>query len=230
MNKSQLIEELNKLNLSFDIEELESLMEDTLFTNEKFNLTAIKDKEKFRELMLLDSAIPLTLVDFNDKKILDVGTGAGYPGLVLSLLSNGNFTLLDSTKKKIDHINEYVSNNNINNVIGVFGRAEEYISNHRNEFDIVIARAVSSLNILLELCIPYLKVGGYFIAMKGKQGKDEIEQSKRALSLLGCKIVSINETELPESKETRINIVIQKEKDTNKKYPRLYKDIVNKPL
>ena len=230
MNKTQLVEELNKLNLSFDIEKLESLMEDTLFTNEKFNLTAIKDKEKFRELMLLDSAIPLTLVDFNDKKILDVGTGAGYPGLVLSLLSTGNFTLLDSTKKKIDHINEYVSNNNINNVIGVIGRAEEYISNHRNEFDIVIARAVSSLNILLELCIPYLKVGGYFIAMKGRQGKDEIEQSKRALSLLGCKIVSINEIELPESKETRINIVIQKEKDTNKKYPRLYKDIVNKPL
>ena len=230
MNKTQLVEELNKLNLSFDIEKLESLMEDTLFTNEKFNLTAIKDKEKFRELMLLDSAIPLTLLDFNDKKILDVGTGAGYPGLVLSLLSNGNFTLLDSTKKKIDHINEYVSNNNINNVIGVAGRAEEYISNHRNEFDIVIARAVSSLNILLELCIPYLKVGDYFVAMKGRQGKDEIEQSKRALSLLGCKIVSINEIELPESKETRINIVIQKEKDTNKKYPRLYKDIVNKPL
>lgn len=230
MNKSQLVEELNKLNLSFDIEKLESLMEDTLFTNEKFNLTAIKDKEKFRELMLLDSAIPLTLLDFNDKKILDIGTGAGYPGLVLSLLSKGNFTLLDSTKKKIDHINDYVSNNNINNVIGVVGRAEEYISNHRNEFDIVIARAVSSLNILLELCIPYLKVGGYFIAMKGRQGNDEIEQSKRALSLLGCKIVSINEIELPESKETRINIVIQKEKDTNKKYPRLYKDIINKPL
>lgn len=230
MNKTQLVEELNKLNLSFDIEKIESLMEDTLFTNEKFNLTAIKDKEKFRELMLLDSAIPLTLVDFNDKKILDIGTGAGYPGLVLSLLSKGNFTLLDSTKKKIDHINEYISSNNINNVIGVVGRAEEYISNHRNEFDIVIARAVSPLNILLELCIPYLKVGGYFIAMKGRQGKDEIEQSKRALSLLGCKIVSINEIELPESKETRINIVIQKEKETNKKYPRLYKDIVNKPL
>lgn len=230
MNKTQLVEELNKLNLSFDIEKIESLMEDTLFTNEKFNLTAIKDKEKFRELMLLDSAIPLTLLDFNDKKILDIGTGAGYPGLVLSLLSKGNFTLLDSTKKKIDHINEYVSINKINNVIGVVGRAEEYISNHRNEFDIVVARAVSPLNILLELCIPYLKVGGYFIAMKGRQGKDEIEQSKRALSLLGCKIVSINEIELPESKETRINIVIQKEKDTNKKYPRLYKDIVNKPL
>ena len=230
MNKTQLVEELNKLNLSFDIEKIESLMEDTLFTNEKFNLTAIKDKEKFRELMLLDSAIPLTLVDFNDKKILDIGTGAGYPGLVLSLLSKGNFTLLDSTKKKIDHINEYVSINKINNVIGVVGRAEEYISNHRNEFDIVVARAVSPLNILLELCIPYLKVGGYFIAMKGRQGKDEIEQSKRALSLLGCKIVSINEIELPESKETRINIVIQKEKDTNKKYPRLYKDIINKPL
>lgn len=230
MNKAQLVEELNKLNLSFDIDKLESLMEDTLITNEKFNLTAIIDKEKFRELMLLDSAIPLTLLDFNNKKILDVGTGAGYPGLVLSLLSKGKFTLLDSTKKKIDHINEYVSINKINNVIGVVGRAEEYISNHRNVFDIVISRAVSSLNILLELCISYLKVGGYFIAMKGRQGKEEIEQSKRALSILGCKIVSINETELPESKETRINIVIQKEKETNKKYPRLYKDIVNKPL
>ena len=230
MNKEQLVFELNKLNLSFDIEKLESLMEDTLLTNEKFNLTAIQDKEKFRELMILDSALPLTILDFDDKKVLDVGTGAGYPGLVLAQLSSGSFTLLDSTKKKIDHINEYVSTNNISNVIGVVGRAEEYVTKHREEFDIVIARAVSSLNILLELCIPYLKVGGYFVAMKGKQGKEELEQSKRALSLLGAKVVSINEVELPESKEARINIVIQKEKETNRKYPRLYKDIVNKPL
>lgn len=230
MNKEQLVSELNKLNLSFDIEKLESLMEDTLLTNEKFNLTAIKDKEKFRELMILDSALPLTLLDFDNKKVLDVGTGAGYPGLVLAQLSLGNFTLLDSTKKKIDHINEYISSNNINNVIGVVGRAEEYVTKHREEFDIVIARAVSSLNILSELCIPYLKVGGYFVAMKGKQGKEELEQSKCALSLLGAKVVSINEIELPESKEARINIVIQKEKETNRKYPRLYKDIVNKPL
>ena len=173
MNKEQLVSELNKLNLSFDIEKLESLMEDTLLTNEKCNLTAIKDKEKFRELMILDGALPLTLLDFNNKNVLDVGTGAGYPGLVLALLSNGSFTLLDSTKKKIDHINEYVSTNNISNVIGVVGRAEEYVTKHREEFDIVIARAVSSLNILLELCIPYLKVGGYFVAMKGKQGKEQ---------------------------------------------------------
>lgn len=230
MNKERLVSELNRLNLSFDIEKLESLMEDTLLTNEKFNLTAIKDKEKFRELMILDSALSLTLLDFDNRKVLDIGTGAGYPGLVLALLSKGNFTLLDSTKKKIDHINEYVSLNNINNVTGVVGRAEEYVSKHRDEYDIVIARAVSSLNILVELCIPYLKVGGYFIAMKGKQGKEEIDESKRALSLLGAIIISVNEVQLPESKETRINIVIQKEKETNKKYPRLYKDIVNKPL
>ena len=151
MNKEQLASILNKLNLSFDIEKLESLMEDTLLTNEKFNLTAIKDKERFRELMILDSVLPLTILDFDNKKVLDVGTGAGYPGLVLAQLSSGNFTLLDSTKKKIDHINEYLSFNNINNVIGVVGRAEEYVTKHREEFDIVIARAVSSLNILLEL-------------------------------------------------------------------------------
>ena len=230
MTKEELALELNKLNVSCDIDLLESLMRDTLKTNELFNLTAIKDENKFRELMIYDSLLPLTLIDFSNKKVLDVGTGGGYPGLPLALSSKGQFTLLDSTKKKIDHINEYCQSNNIINVIGVTARAEEYVKNHREEFDIVISRAVSQLNILLELCVPFVKVGGYFIAMKGNKAKEEIQEAKRALKILGSEIISINETKLPESGEVRFNILIKKNKDTNKKYPRLFKDIINKPL
>ena len=229
MTKEQLEIELKKYNLNC-IDELESLMEDTLLTNEKFNLTAIKDKEKFRELMILDSLIPLSFINLDNKKVLDIGTGAGYPGLPLAIASKGEFTLLDSTKKKIDHINDYVSTHNIKNVTAVSSRAEDYVKDHREEFDVVIARAVSSLNVLLELALPFVKVGGVFIAMKGKQGEEEISQSKRALALLGGEIASINKSILPESGEERINIVITKNKETNKKYPRMYKDIINKPL
>lgn len=229
MTKKQLEIELKKYNLNC-IDDLESLMEDTLLTNEKFNLTAIKDKEKFRELMILDSLIPLSFISLDNKKVLDIGTGAGYPGLPLAIASKGEFTLLDSTKKKIDHINDYVSTHNIKNVTAISTRAEDYVKDHREEFDVVIARAVSSLNVLLELALPFVKVGGVFIAMKGRQGEEEINQSKRALALLGGEIASINKSILPESGEERINIVITKNKETNKKYPRMYKDIINKPL
>ena len=230
MNKVRLEVELKKLNLSFDINSLENLLVDTLKTNEKFNLTAIKDEEAFRELMIYDSALPLTLLDFDNKKVLDVGTGAGYPGLVLALMSKGEFTLLDSTKKKIDHINEYVKDNNIKNVIGVSSRAEDYINNNRDKFDIVIARAVSSLPILCELCLPFVKAGGYFVAMKGLKGEEELDQSKNAVRVLGGEVSSINRVNLPESNEVRINIVIKKIKKGNSKYPRKYQDIINKPL
>ena len=106
MTKQELVVELDKLNLdSSKVDKLEEYMLATLKANESFNLTAIKDENKFRELMILDSAYPLKYFDFSDKKVIDIGTGAGYPGMVLATLSNGEFTLLDSTKKKIDYIN-----------------------------------------------------------------------------------------------------------------------------
>ena len=230
MTKQELKKQLELLKVADHINELEELQKDTLKTNELFNLTAIKDEEKFRELMILDSLYPLSLVNFDDKKVIDVGTGAGYPGLPLAICSSGEFTLLDSTKKKVDHINEYVKTKGFLHVLGVNGRAEEYAKSHRNEYDIAIARAVSSLNILLELIAPTLKVGGYFIAMKGAKGFEEIEESKRALKELDMEVVEIQEITLPESKEKRINILIQKMKETKNKYPRAYGDIVNKPL
>ena len=230
MTKEELREQLLKLNVSFEIEDLETLLNDTLETNKKFNLTAIKEPEKFRELMIYDSVLPTKLIDFDDKKVIDVGTGAGYPGLVLALTTDGDFTLLDSTKKKIDHINEYVEAHNISNVKGMVARAEEYAKNMQEIYDIAIARAVAPLNILLELIMPMVKVGGYFIAMKGLKGKEEIEESKRALKEMGGEVEIIDAITLPESNEVRMNILIKKVKSSNKKYPREYKQILSKPL
>lgn len=230
MTKKELELELQILKVRDKIDSLESLLKHTLSVNGKFNLTSIKDEKKFRELMILDSLLPLNLINFNDRKVIDIGTGAGYPGLPLAITTHGEFTLLDSTSKKINQINEFVSNLKLDNVKTVSARAEEYASAHREEFDVGIARAVSSLNILLEIGLPLIKEGGYFIAMKGPRGKEEIEEASNALKELGGEVVEINEVTLPESNEVRVNILIKKIKKTPKKYPRQYKDISNKPL
>lgn len=231
MNKESLILELKKLNLDTSkVDLLEAHMLETLKANESFNLTAIKEAEKFRELMILDSAYALKYFDFSDKKIIDIGTGAGYPGMVLATLSKGEFTLLDSTSKKMEFLRNFSSKNGYFNVNCVCDRAENFAKNHREEYDFAIARAVSELPILLELVLPLLKVGGYFIALKGSKGQNELEESKAALEKLGGDVYKIDEYELPESKEKRINIIVKKVKETNKKYPREYNQIISKKL
>ena len=227
MTKQELVMELDKLNLdSSKVDKLEEYMLATLKANESFNLTAIKDENKFRELMILDSAYPLKYFDFTNKKVIDIGTGAGYPGMVLATLSKGEFTLLDSTKKKIDFISNYATEHAYFNVKTVIDRAENYAKNHREEYDFAVARAVSELPILIELIIPLLKVGGHFIALKGSKGLEELNKSKKVLSNLGAEVELIDEYELPESKEKRINIIIKKIKKTNLKYPRPYNEII----
>ena len=227
MTKQELVVELEKLNLdSSKVDKLEEYMLATLKANESFNLTAIKDENKFRELMILDSAYPLKYFDFNNKKVIDIGTGAGYPGMVLATLSNGEFTLLDSTKKKIDFISDYATEHAYFNVKTVIDRAENYAKKHREEYDFAVARAVSELPILIELIIPLLKVGGHFIALKGSKGLEELNKSKKILSNLGAEVELVDEYELPESKEKRINIIIKKIKKTNLKYPRPYNEII----
>ena len=227
MTKQELIVELEKLNFdSSKVDKLEEYMLATLKANESFNLTAIKDENKFRELMILDSAYPLKYFDFTNKKVIDIGTGAGYPGMVLATLSKGEFTLLDSTKKKIDFISNYSTEHGYFNVNTVVERAENYAKNHREEFDFAVARAVSDLKVLLELVLPLLKVGGYFIALKGLKGMDELKSSKKMLEKLGGEVYLTDEYELPESKEKRINIIIKKIKKTNLKYPRPYNEII----
>ena len=233
MNKEQLFEQLQKNDISCDQTQLNllmNLMESTLSENEKFNLTAIKDREQFVEKMILDSALSLYEIDLENKSIIDVGTGAGFPGMVIRILSpKAKVTLLDSTKKKIDYLKEFALANNLR-IDGVSARAEDYARVNRNKFDYATARAVASLNILLELIIPMLKVGGTFIALKGDKYEEEINDSQNALKKLGCSIDHVYELTLPESLEKRAIIYIHKDKETNKKYPRQYSDIKKLPL
>ena len=218
-------EELVKLIGSEHVDSLESLMDLTLSANEKFNLTAIKDKDAFRELMIYDSLIPLKYFDLTDKKVLDVGTGAGFPGLPLAISSQGKFTLLDSTTKKINHIKDVCKELNINNVTAVSARAEDFAKKNRESFDVVIARAVASLKVLVELTLPLVAVGGTLIAMKGSNAEEELKEASQMIKTLGGEVINVDTYELP-SGEKRANILIKKVKATPKKYPRLYSEII----
>ena len=207
-----------------------NFMNETLLTNEKFNLTAITDREQFVEKMIFDSALALTAYEFKDKKAIDVGTGAGYPGMVLKILEPSiDMTLLDSTSKKIEYLKEFALANNIE-INGVTARAEDYARKHREEYDIATARAVANLSILLEIISPMLKVGGVLLALKGPGYEDEINNAKKAFEKLSLKIDSVKEFVLPESQEERAIIVIKKIDKTKPKYPRDYSMIKKQPL
>lgn len=233
MDKQELLRQLNNEMIDCDETQLNllmSLMNSTLEQNERFNLTAIKEEPIFLEKMIFDSAIAIRELDLNNKSIIDVGTGAGFPGMVIRILAkDAKVTLLDSTKKKINYLKEFALANNLN-INGVSERAEDYSRNHRETFDYATARAVAALNILLEIIVPLLKVGGTFIALKGLGYEEEINNAKNALKKLNCHIESIYDFDLPESKEKRAIIYIKKDKETSKKYPRQYTDIKKQPL
>ena len=228
MLEIELVALLKKNHIQYNLEQLklvEDYMNYVLKMNENINLTAIKDDEDFRELMTYDSLIPLKYCDLNNKKIIDVGTGAGYPGVVLSIFTNSAVTLLDSTAKKINVIKGF-EGIKVNTVVG---RCEDYDKEHREEYDIVTARAVSALNILVELCLPLVKVGGYLLAYKGKNAEEEIKDAKNGIAKLGGEVEFVSNDTLPNGEERHI-IFIKKKKETSKKYPREYSEIVNKPL
>lgn len=233
MDRKSFVGQLDKLNISYtdsQIDNLFLLMEDTLETNEKFNLTAIKDRNEFIEKMILDSALATVDLDLDNKEIIDIGTGAGFPGLVIKILNPmTKITLLDSTKKKIDHILDLSLKYGFD-VQGVSLRAEDFARKNIERYDYAFARAVASLSILCELIAPILKVGGTFIALKGINVDKEIADAKNALKLLDLEIVKINKFVLPECNEERNILFIRKNKKTNPKYPREYNQIKKRPL
>lgn len=233
MTKETLFDLLKQNNISCSQEQLSLLMtfmEYTLSTNEKFNLTAITDREVFVEKMIFDSAIALKDLDLSNKTIIDIGTGAGYPGMVLSILEpKANVYLLDSTAKKIDYLVKFALQNNLE-IHGINARAEDFSRTQREFFDYAVARAVAPLNILVEIIAPLLKVNGTFIAMKGSGYEQELNEASKALKKLNVHVDHIYEFELPESKEKRAIIYLVKDKETNKKYPRQYNEIKKQPL
>ena len=228
MDKKELKEllEIKGINVSDKMAtDLDLYADYILKANQSINLTAIKDKDSFMEKMIFDSALPLLLFNPKDKKIIDVGTGAGFPGMVLSIVGDCDVDLLDSTGKKLNVI-EGFGNSKVHTINN---RVEEFVKNHRESYDVAIARAVAPLNILLELCLPLVKVGGHFIAMKALDAENEIKEAKNAIEKLGANIEKIDKQSLPNG-EIRINILFVKNKETNKKYPRTFGDIKKKPL
>ncbi len=201
---------------------LDKLTDLTLKKNEVLNLTAITNRDEFFEKMIIDSIIPCDYFSFANLKVLDLGTGGGFPGLPLAIVNpNASFVLMDSTAKKINHVNEMVNELELPNVSTLVARSEEYGKNHREIFDVCIARAVSSLKILSEIALPLVKVGGVLIAMKGPKFKEEIKEAKSILFKLEAEIINKIEYDLP-SGDHRSLIIIKKNKITPKKYPRDY--------
>ena len=233
MNKSNFLSELDKRGILCSIEQVNLLwefMHYVLETNEKFNLTAIKDEEAFVEKMIFDSALLLNNQNFAGQTIVDIGSGAGFPSVVISILSpNAHIIAIDSTAKKIDFINSFAKAHNLN-LEAISCRAEDYAKAHREEYLLVTARAVAPLRVLLELAMPMLKVGGHLIAFKGPDFEKEIEESEGAFKKLKCDIHYVYEDQLPESGENRSLIYVRKLCTTPNKYPRTYGEIKNKPL
>ena len=232
MNKEEFIKELKVRNVLVSEEQyslLEKYMDYVLEYNQKFNLTAIEDKSEFLEKMIFDCAIVLNDFYLKNSTILDIGTGAGFPSVVLAILSNNKVDALDSTKKKIDFIEKFTKENNIS--LNCFAeRAEDFADKNREKYDYVTARAVAPLRILVELGIPMLKVGGSLLAYKGPNFEEEIEQTRGTFVKLGCHVEKVYMDTLPDSKEERAIIYIHKDKITDKKYPREYKLIKEKSL
>ncbi len=233
MNREVFILELEKRGISCSKEQCDLLwkfMNHVLETNEKFNLTAIKDEESFIEKMIFDSALLLNNRNLEDETIVDIGAGAGFPSVVISILSPKiHIIAIDSTAKKVNFIQEFAKDNNLN-IEAICARAEEYAQNHRDNYLLVTARAVASLRVLIELSMPMLKLGGHLIAMKGPGLKEEIAEAEGAFKKLKCEIDYIYEDQLPESKENRYFVYIKKVGETAKKYPRTFGEIKNKPL
>lgn len=192
--------------------------------NEKINITSITDDIEIDIKHFLDSLTPFSTNLFNGKKkIIDIGTGGGFPGIPLKIVNRDlDFVLLDSLNKRIIFLNEVIDKIGLKNIIAMHGRAEELSIKplYREQFDICISRAVASLNTLSEYCIPFVKVGGHFISMKGPDVVEELSDSKNAIKLLGGEIVDTKLVTLPGSDIVHSLIIIEKIKETPTKYPR----------
>lgn len=211
---------------------LEKFKELVLFYNEKFNLTAIKDDKEFYAKHFEDSLLPSKSVDFNNKKIMDIGSGAGFPGIPLAIyFPNSSFYLVEPTTKRANFLEIVKNELNLENVFVINKRVEDLKKdNSYKDFDLVVSRAVSELVILLELSIPYLKVGGKLVAYKGLNYEEEIKRSENALKTLKCDIDFIQKEKLSLNDETRFNIIIKKEGVTPSIYPRNFGAIKKRPL
>ena len=224
MNLDLFIEETKKLGITLidsQLEKLNKFYELLISWNQKMNLTRITEKEDVYLKHFYDSLTISKVIDLNQYLTLcDVGSGAGFPGIVLKIcFPNLKITLLDSLQKRVNYLNEIIKDLNLKDIEAIHTRAEDYAKQNREKFDVVTARAVANLKILSELCIPMVKVNGLFISMKANI-EEEIENSTEILNKLDSKIERIETFYLPIENSIRNIILIEKLKPTNTLYPR----------
>ena len=199
--------------------------------NKVMNLTAITEPADVASLHFLDSAALLALADLKGKTVVDVGTGAGFPGMPLKILEPSiHMTLLDSLGKRITFLQEVCDDLGLTDVQCVHARAEEFAAEHRQSFDFAVSRAVANLSVLCELCLPLVKPGGYFLSMKSVESGQELEAAKKAIQILGGQVERTADYQIPGTDVTHRVIFIKKIAETPKKYPRPFAKIKKNPL
>lgn len=204
-----------------NIEKFYKYMQLLLEWNEKINLTTIVEPEQIIVKHFLDSLTIKKYIE-DEKNIIDVGTGAGFPGMPLAIEKNNNVTLLDSLNKRINFLNDVKEKIGLENVVTVHSRAEDAAKDkkYRECFDYAVSRAVAPMNVLLEYLLPFVKVEGKVICMKGPNVKEEMDNSEKVAKILGGKIEKVEELEIPEIDMKRTVVIVKKIEKTSSKYPR----------
>ncbi|QDR65359.1 16S rRNA (guanine(527)-N(7))-methyltransferase RsmG [Mammaliicoccus sciuri] len=227
MNEQTFIDTLKDSGITLSdkqISQFETYFEMLVEWNEKINLTSVTEKEEVYLKHFFDSVTPSFYIDFNEiETICDVGAGAGFPSIPLKIVyPHLQITIVDSLNKRIKFLNELAASLDLDKVNFVHDRAETFgkSQQYRESFDLVTARAVARLSVLSELCLPLVKKGGQFVALKGSQGNEELEDAQFAISVLGGEVKTVNEFTLPLEESMRQIITIDKLRQTPKKYPR----------
>ena len=199
--------------------------------NRVMNLTAITEDADVAALHLLDSLALLRCADFAEKRVVDVGTGAGFPGMPLRIVRpDFDLTLLDSLGKRVEFLRESCAALGLSRVECVHARAEEFAGARREQYDLAVSRAVAALNVLSELCLPLVRVGGRFLAMKSVESEEEIRSAKPAIALLGGRIRSVEDYTIPGTEVVHRVVCVEKLSPTPEKYPRPFAKIKKQPL
>lgn len=235
MLETTVAEGLEGLGVSYDrdaIPRLRRYFELLEETNKVMNLTAISGEENVARLHFLDCAAILTENDISGKTVIDVGTGAGFPGMVLRILRpDSRMILVDSLDKRIGFLRKVCEETGlVDGTILIHGRAEEVVQQYRGKADIVVSRAVAGLNILAEMCLPYVRTDGVFMAMKGPDYEEELSAAKKAIKELGGKTEKCVSYTIPGTDISHSLINIRKIAETPLKYPRRWSQIKKAPL
>jgi 16S rRNA (guanine527-N7)-methyltransferase len=200
-------------------------LQELLEWNKKFNLTAITSPEEIRKKHFEDSLLLLKVFSLTNQSVVDVGAGAGFPGIPLKIACPKiKLTLLEATRKKVEFLKHLIQILSLENTEAVWSRAEDYAHDHREVFELAVSRAVSKLNVLCEYCLPLLKVGGNFVAYKEVEVEGEIKEAQRAIEILGGRLKEVKK--FPE----RSLVIIDKIKETPLSYPRRAGMAKKKPL